>query len=97
MAPKHRIIMRPVVTEKSSAAQQDRGEYTFRVHPKASKPAIRAAIEDLFGVTVTGIWTSTQRGKPRQVGGYFGTRPNWKKAIVKLKEGDTIEHVFEGQ
>jgi large subunit ribosomal protein L23 len=97
MATKHRIIMRPVVTEKSSAAQQDRGEYTFRVHPKASKPAIRAAIEELFGVTVTGVWTSTQRGKPRQVGGYFGVRPNWKKAIVKLKEGDTIEHVFEGQ
>jgi large subunit ribosomal protein L23 len=96
MANVHRIIVRPVVTEKSSAAQQDRGEYTFRVHPKASKPAIRAAIEQLFGVTVTGVWTSTQRGKGRQVGGFYGIRPNWKKAIVKLKEGDTIEHVFEG-
>jgi large subunit ribosomal protein L23 len=92
----HRTIIRPVVTEKTSAAHQDRGEYTFRVHPRASKPAIKAAIEQLFGVTVLGVWTSTQRGKPRAVGGFAGVRPNWKKAIVKLKEGDTIEHVFEG-
>jgi large subunit ribosomal protein L23 len=92
----HRTIIRPVVTEKTSAAHQDRGEYTFRVHARASKPAIKAAIEQLFGVTVLGVWTSTQRGKPRAVGGFSGVRPNWKKAIVKLKEGDTIEHVFEG-
>ena len=96
MANIHRTIIRPVVTEKTSAAHQDRGEYTFRVHPRASKPAIKAAIEQLFGVTVLGVWTSTQRGKPRAVGGFAGVRPNWKKAIVKLKEGDTIEHVFEG-
>ena len=96
MANIHRTIVRPVVTEKTSAAHQDRGEYTFRVHPRASKPAIKAAIEQLFGVTVLGVWTSTQRGKPRAVGGFAGVRPNWKKAIVKLKEGDTIEHVFEG-
>jgi large subunit ribosomal protein L23 len=92
----HRTIVRPIVTEKSSAAHQDRGEYTFRVHPRATKPAIKAAVEQLFGVTVLGVWTSTQRGKRRQVGGFAGVRSNWKKAIVKLKEGDTIEHVFEG-
>jgi large subunit ribosomal protein L23 len=96
MANIHRTIIRPVVTEKTSAAHQDRGEYTFRVHLRASKPAIKSAIEQLFGVTVLGVWTSTQRGKPRAVGGFSGVRPNWKKAIVKLKEGDTIEHVFEG-
>jgi large subunit ribosomal protein L23 len=96
MPTTHRTIVRPVVTEKTSAAQQDRGEYTFRVHPRATKPQIKVAIERLFGVTVTGVWTSTQRGKSRQVGGFRGVRPNWKKAIVTLKEGDTIEHVFEG-
>jgi large subunit ribosomal protein L23 len=96
MSRLHRIIVRPVVTEKTSAAQQERGEYTFRVHTKATKPAIKSAIEKLFGVTVVGVWTSTQRGKPRAVGGYAGVRPNWKKAIVRLKSGDTIEHVFEG-
>lgn len=92
----HRTIVRPVVTEKTSAAHQDRGEYTFRVHPRATKPQIKTAIEQLFGVTVLGVWTSTQRGKARAVGGFAGVRPNWKKAIVKLKDGDTIEHVFEG-
>ena len=54
----HEMIVRPLITEKSSAAYQDRGEYTFEVHPKASKPQIRGAIEQLFGVRVVGVWTS---------------------------------------
>jgi large subunit ribosomal protein L23 len=91
----HRTIVRPIVTEKSSAAYQDRQEYTFEVHPDAGKQAIKQAIEQLFGVKVTGVWTSNQRGKTRRVGKSVGTRPNWKKAIVKLREGDTIE-IFEG-
>jgi large subunit ribosomal protein L23 len=95
MATIHRTIVRPVVTEKSSEAFQSRGEYTFEVHPKATKPAIKSAIEQLFGVTVTGVWTSNQRGKLRRVGGFSGTRPNWKKAIVTLKAGDAIP-IFEG-
>lgn len=90
-----RTIVRPVVTEKSSAAYQARGEYTFEVHPDATKTTIKAAIESLFGVKVTGVWTSQQRGKPRRVGGAAGLRPRWKKAIVTLKAGDTIE-IFEG-
>ncbi len=91
----HRTIVRPIVTEKSSAAYQDRGEYTFEVHPDANKIAIRQAVEQLFGVKVTGVWTSNVRGKTRRVGKTAGHRPNWKKAIVKLREGDTIE-IFEG-
>jgi large subunit ribosomal protein L23 len=91
----HETVVRPIVTEKSSAAYQERGEYTFEVHPNASKPAIRQAIEQLFGVKVTGVWTSQQRGKTRRVGRSVGHRPNWKKAIVKLRAGDTIE-IFEG-
>jgi large subunit ribosomal protein L23 len=91
----HRIIVRPLITEKSSAAYQDRGEYTFEVHPDASKPQIRGAIEQLFGVKVTGVWTSNVRGKEKRMGKTVGSRPNWKKAIVKLREGDTIE-IFEG-
>jgi large subunit ribosomal protein L23 len=91
----HRTIVRPLITEKSSAAYQDRGEYTFEVHPDATKASIRAAIESLFGVKVTGVWTSNQRGKEKRVGKTVGRRPNWKKAIVKLREGDTIE-IFEG-
>ncbi len=91
----HRTIVRPLITEKSSAAYQDRGEYTFEVHPDATKPQIRSAIEQLFGVKVTGVWTSNQRGKSRRVGTTTGRRPHWKKAIVKLRAGDTIE-IFEG-
>jgi large subunit ribosomal protein L23 len=91
----HRTIVRPLITEKSSAAYQDRGEYTFEVHPEATKPQIRSAIEQLFGVKVTGVWTSNVRGKEKRMGKTVGHRPNWKKAIVTLREGDTIE-IFEG-
>ena len=90
----HRTIVRPLITEKSSAAYQDRGEYTFEVHPDATKPQIRAAVEQLFGVKVTGVWTSHQRGKEKRVGKTVGRRPNWKKAIVTLREGKI--DIFEG-
>jgi len=91
----HRTIVRPLITEKSSAAYQDRGEYTFEVHPDATKPQIRSAIEQLFGVKVTGVWTSNVRGKEKRMGKTVVHRPNWKKAIVTLRDGDTIE-IFEG-
>jgi large subunit ribosomal protein L23 len=91
----HRTVVRPLITEKSSAAFQVRGEYAFEVHPEATKPQIRAAIEELFGVRVTGVWTSNQRGKQKRVGRTTGRRNHWKKAIVTLAEGDSIP-VFEG-
>ena len=90
----HHTIVRPIVTEKSSLAYQDRGEYHFEVHPDATKPSIKDAIEQLFGVKVSGVWTSNQRGKTRRVGKTAGRRANWKKAIVTLSEGK-IE-IFEG-
>jgi large subunit ribosomal protein L23 len=90
----HRTIVRPLVTEKSSVAYQERGEYHFQVHPDATKPAIKQAIEQLFGVKVNGVWTSNQRGKTRRVGKSIGTRANWKKAIVTLREGKI--DIFEG-
>jgi len=95
MPTRYEVVVRPVITEKSSAAFQDRGEYTFQVHPDASKPQIREAIESLFGVKVTGVWTSNVRGKEKRMGQNVGRRPRWKKAIVKLREGDSIA-VFEG-
>ena len=94
MATLHRTVVRPIVTEKTSIARQDRGEYVFEVAPDASKPAIRQAIEQLFGVKVTGVWTSNQRGKLRRVGKSAGRRPNWKKAIVTLDPNDHID-LFE--
>lgn len=95
MATLYRTVVRPIMTEKTSAAYQDRQEYTFQVAPDANKTAIRAAIEKLFGVTVTGVQTMNCRGKARRVGQSIGKRANWKKAIVTLKAGDTID-IFEG-
>ena len=69
--------------------------YTFEVAPDANKFAIKAAVEQLFGVKVTGVWTSNARGKARRVGQSIGRRPHTKKAIVKLRDGDTIA-IFEG-
>ena len=91
----HRTIVRPLITEKTSAAYQNHSEYAFEVHPDATKPQIRSAIEQLFGVKVTDVWTMNVRGKEKRMGRTVGRRPNWKKAIVKLREGDTIE-IFEG-
>jgi large subunit ribosomal protein L23 len=91
----HETIVRPIVTEKSSAAYQEHGEYTFQVHVDASKTHIKRAIEQLFGVHVVGVWTSNQRGKTKRMGRTTGRRAHWKKAIVKLREGESIE-IFEG-
>jgi large subunit ribosomal protein L23 len=87
-------IVTPIVTEQTSGAYQERGEYTFRVHPEATKTQIKLAIEELFNVKVTGVWTSNHRGKNRRVGQTVGRRPHWKKAVVRLAEGDSIE-IFE--
>ena len=95
----YRTIVKPVVTEKSSAAYESAKVYTFKVHPHASKPEIRDAIEHLFGVTVKDVRTMQMRSKARKAGGmgrgHAGRRPQWKKAIVVLKDGDTIP-IFEG-
>ena len=95
MPTKLEVVVRPLITEKTSAARV-RGEYAFEVHPNATKPQIRQAIQDLFKVNVTDVWTANMRGKEKRMGRSVGRRPNWKKAIVKLKEGETIEGIFEG-
>ena len=91
----HQTIVAPVVTEKSSANYAAHKEYAFRVHPDATKPQIKHAIEVLFKVTVTDVRTMVVRAKRRTYGRHEGRRPSWKKAIVTLKEGDAIQ-VFEG-
>jgi large subunit ribosomal protein L23 len=91
----HRVIVAPVVTEKSSARFAARKEYAFRVARDASKPEIKAAIEQLFDVTVTGVRTLVLPAKRRTYRQHAGRRPAWKKAIVTLKDGDAIP-VFEG-
>src|SRR6266536_1164920 len=91
----HATIVGPAVTDKPSAAYGARKEYAFRVHPEATKPQVKAAIESLFKVAVTAVRTMVVRAKRRTYGRFAGRRPSWKKAIVTLREGDAIE-VFEG-
>jgi large subunit ribosomal protein L23 len=95
MPDRYRAVIRPLLTEKSSAAYAARKEYTFEAHPQASKPEIRLAIEALFNVHVVHIRTLQQRSKRKTMGRAEGRRPRWKKAFVRLKDGDSIE-VFEG-
>lgn len=95
MPDRYRAVVKPLVTEKSSAAYAERQEYTFEAHPQATKPEIREAIESLFGVTVTKVRTLVQPAKRRTRGRSAGRRPRWKKAYVQLKDGDSIE-IFEG-
>lgn len=91
----YRAVVRPLVTEKSSAAWAQRKEYTFAADPRATKGDIRRAIEAMFSVTVIAVRTSVQRSKRKTMGRTAGRRPSWKKAYVRLKEGDAIE-IFEG-
>jgi len=91
----HDIVIKPLVTEKSSAAYQMRKEYAFRVHPTATKGEIRDALQKLFGVTVTAVRTMQVRRHEVVRGRTRGKTAAWKKAIVTLKDGDSIA-VFEG-
>ena len=92
-------VIRPLVTEKTSAQYGAQKVYTFHVATKASKTAIREAVQGMFGVTVTGVRTINVRAKERRPGGLgrgrSGRRSAWKKAIVTLKDGDVIP-IFEG-
>lgn len=95
--PAEDVLVRPVVTEKSSTLQFEDNKYTFEVAPDATKPEIRSAVEELFEVRVTGVWTMNVHGKKRRMRGQRvpGRRSDWKKAVVQLAEGDSID-VHEG-
>ena len=95
MSEVHDIIIRPLVTEKSTIQREGQNQYSFRVDKRANKIEIREAVERLFKVTVREVRTVTVRGKVKRLGRRFGKRPDWKKAIVTVKEGDRIDF-FEG-
>lgn len=88
------IILKPVITEKAAAIMAD-NKYVFKVRLDANKTQIKDAIETIFGVTVTRVNTVRMRGKEKRMGKYVGRRSDYKKAVVELKEGDSIK-VFEG-
>lgn len=84
------IIIAPMVTEKTTSLNSANNSYTFKVSLNANKIEIKRAIENIFNVNVLDVNTIRQRGKVKRTGRYSGKRADWKKAIVKLKAGDTI-------
>ena len=84
------IILRPIVSEKSYD-MIEHNRYTFEVDKTATKPQIARAIEEIFKVTVTGVNTMNVSGKPRRERYAKGLSRSWKKAVVSLEEGDSIE------
>ena len=88
------ILIKPIVTEKSTALMEE-GKYTFQVPLNVTKIEIRQAVEQVFNVKVQAVNTMRYEGKMKRLGRAQGRRSDWKKAIVTLKPGETIE-LFEG-
>jgi large subunit ribosomal protein L23 len=94
MKDPRKVIKRPIITERSTYLQTRSNKYVFEVDLRANKIEIAHAVKKLFDVTVLDVQTLKMKGKPKRLGVFSGRRPDWKKAIVTLKEGDYIE-VFE--
>ncbi len=88
-------LRRPLLTEKGQDLRDQAGKYLFEVAVNANKLEISHAVERLFGVRVAKVNTQVVRGKMKRVGRNVGKRPNWKKAVVTLRDGDFID-LFEG-
>ena len=91
----HDVILRPVTTEKSTLARELSNVVTLAVDPRAGKHDIKNAVEQLFQVKVLDVRTMRMPRKMRRVGKFLGAKREWKKAVVKLAEGQSIEF-FEG-
>ena len=89
------ILRKPIITEKATWMKESDNKYVFEVDMHCNKIEIRKAVEKQFSVTVVDVHTYTTHGKVRTQGRFKGRRPDWKRAIVQLKEGDSIDF-FEG-
>ena len=89
------VICRPLLTEKLTKMLEGDNKYAFVVDRKANKIQIAKAVEEMFDVSVITVHTCSMHGKVKRLGRFSGKRADWKKAIVRLKDGDTIE-LFEG-
>jgi large subunit ribosomal protein L23 len=88
------IIIRPLVTEKSSKMRETENKYLFSVAPEANKVEIKRAVEEIFNVKVRTVKTAVVHGKVKKLGVFEGKRPDWKKAVVTLEPGQSID-LFE--
>jgi large subunit ribosomal protein L23 len=91
----HQVIIRPVISEKSYTLIETEGQYTFHVDKRANKNQIKRAIESAFEVKVWKVNTSNVKSKPKRQGLTSGRTATWKKAVVRLAPGESIE-LFEG-
>lgn len=92
---RHDIILRPVLTEKSTQLREVQNKYSFMVQPKANKNEVKRAVEETLNVKVENVRIVNVLGKEKRLGRFSGKRPDWKKAIVTLKEGEKLT-LFEG-
>lgn len=90
MSKYHSLIRYPSITEKNTAMRDAENKYVFEVLRDASKPEIKEAVEKLFGVSVVSVNTMVVKGKKKKMGRFAGYRSDWKKAIVKIQEGQKI-------
>lgn len=90
----HDLLLKPIITEKTTMLMSD-GKYTFKVPLHANKIEIRKAVESVFNVKVKSVATIRVLGKVKRMGKFKGKRSDYKKAVVTLQEGETIEF-FEG-
>jgi len=89
------VLRAPKMSEKTLSLKEEANQFAFEVDQRANKIQIKESIEKSFKVSVLKVRTMNVRGKKKRLGRYQGLKSNWKKAIVTLKEGDTIEY-FEG-
>jgi len=89
------VIKRPLITEKSTTARDEGNQYLFEVDKRATKIEIRNAVEKIFKVRVLDVRTMNMTGKKKRMGRITGRRNNWKKAVVNLPPGSSIE-IYEG-
>lgn len=89
------IIKMAIVTEKSTNLRAKQNKYAFMVDREANKIEIKRAVEQLFKVKVKNVHTMNMHGKVKRMGRFEGKRPDWKKAIVRLKSGESIAQLVE--
>ena len=90
------VIRRPLITEKTTILREDGRTLVLQVAADANKVQIRQAVEQLFGSKVAEVRTTSMRGKLKRQGRFAGRRPDWKKAYVRLREGEKLPEFIEG-
>lgn len=85
------VLVSPILSEKSVLLKDKENRYSFKINRNANKVDVKNAVETIFNVKVQGVWISNVHGKMHRVGRYSGMRPDWKKAVVRIKSGQKID------